>query len=352
MIRLSGILLIVFCLNFSLNAQSENESNLNPQKNQKVESSTSQNSKASNSGKTNPSSNIVSNSNPQSTKKKERLNQKQSTPDKSEKHDVKSKNGIANSTNVVNKGSNSDSAENLDDINSRTDEENTGVSHDYSEPKTVIVENNASAFHFNSFEFFLLLLVIILQVLAIVYLWIERTNSIKRYKELFELKGLKEQELNKQIQLTQSLESRICNLSRELSDLKATSSTSILTNISKNEEVNVVNTVGVVDKKAVFVPYPVNGNFTSNQFKDSVELGNTFFQLILSENSGLFYFIPNNLSAENIYSMQSYFMDACDFSNSFQTNSTRVEVVGNSTGRVVLDGQNWRIKEKIKLKYV
>lgn len=121
----------------------------------------------------------------------------------------------------------------------------------------------------------------------------------------------------------------------------------------EEEEEKPVNVSFDIPKvKKVFLPSP----FEEKRFSiedvsfDRNQSSLYYIDLDISEKSGNIYILEDSDFTKALNSPAQFLEKVCLFENAFSNNATRVENV--QKGTVILDGDDWLVKEKIRIKFI
>lgn len=120
----------------------------------------------------------------------------------------------------------------------------------------------------------------------------------------------------------------------------------------QEEEKPVNVTFDIPKVRKVFLPSP----FEENRFSiedvsfDRKQSSLYYIDLDKSEKSGNIYILEDSDFTKALNSPAQFLEKVCVFENAFSNNATRIENVVKGT--VVLEGDDWLVKEKIKIKFI
>lgn len=199
----------------------------------------------------------------------------------------------------------------------------------------------------------------ILLVFGLIFVFFKNDKKINFLYERLErrdaeIKDLKREKENLKKQILNSKKQKKAN-----TDVKTGSSIkeSLETNkplhkIIEEEEKPINVTFDIPKMRKAFLPSP----FDEKRFSiedvsfDRNQSSLYYIDLDLSERSGDIYILEDSDFTKALNSPAQFLEKVCVFENAFSNSATRIENV--MKGTVVLDGDDWLVKEKIKIKFI
>lgn len=185
--------------------------------------------------------------------------------------------------------------------------------------------------------------------IAVLYERLERRDA-----EIIELRG-KEQNLKKQISRStkpKELNTNIKNSSLIKETIKTTKPPLKNTYKKEDDEEPINVSFDIPQTRKVFLPSP----FEEKRFSiedvsfDRNQSSLYYIDLDSSEKSGYIYILEDSDFTKALNSPAQFLEKVCLFENAFSNNATRIENVVKGT--IVLDGDDWLVKEKIRIKFI
>lgn len=183
--------------------------------------------------------------------------------------------------------------------------------------------------------------------IAVLYERLERRDA-----EIIELRG-KEQNLKKELSRSTKPKAVNENIIGDSSIKESNKTNKLVFEDTIEEEEKPINvTFDIPKMRKVFLPSP----FEEKRFSiedvsfDRNQSSLYYIDLDSSEKSGDIYILEDSDFTKALNSPAQFLEKVCLFENAFSNSATRIENV--MKGSVVLDGDDWLVKEKIKIKFI
>jgi len=185
--------------------------------------------------------------------------------------------------------------------------------------------------------------------IAFLYERLERRDA-----EIIQLRS-KEQNLQKQISRStkpKELNTNIKNSSLIKETIKATKPPLKNTYKKEDDEKPTNVSIDIPKTRKVFLPSPFEEKRFSIEDVSFDRNQSSLYHIDLdsSEKSGDIYILEDSDFTKALNSPAQFLEKVCLFENAFSNNATRIENVAKGT--VVLDGDDWLVKEKIRIKFI
>lgn len=183
--------------------------------------------------------------------------------------------------------------------------------------------------------------------IAVLYERLERRDA--------EIIALRSKEQNLKRQISRSTKPKEVNTNiKSSSSIKGSIKTTkpLIENTNKEEEKPINVSFDIPKMRKVFLPSP----FEEKKFSiedvsfDRNQSSLYYIDLDSSEKSGYIYILEDSDFTKALNSPAQFLEKVCLFENAFSNNATRIENV--IKGTVVLDGDDWLVKEKIRIKFI
>lgn len=200
----------------------------------------------------------------------------------------------------------------------------------------------------------------ILLLFGMIFVFSVKNKKIKLLKEklgrrdnkINELE-IKEEDLRRRISRSTKSKEMNSNVIVESSIKESNKTTKPIFEEAIEEEEKPVNVTFEIPRiRKVFLPSP----FDEKRFSiEDVSFDRSpsslyYINLDSSERSGDIYILEDSDFTKALNSPAQFLEKVCVFENAFSNNATRIENV--MKGTVVLDGDDWLVKEKIKIKFI
>ncbi|WP_407264893.1 hypothetical protein R5N98_12565 [Tenacibaculum maritimum] len=200
----------------------------------------------------------------------------------------------------------------------------------------------------------IILLILIVFVFSKATKRIDRLEkNLRRAKEENDKLQFKNQELRKQTPKHLNTEEVKTKISQITNEPKSVSNIDNNAKYSQEEEEKPLNVTFDIPKvRKVFLPSP----FDEKRFSiedvsfDRNQSSLYYIDLDLSEKSGNIYILEDSDFTKALNSPAQFLEKVCLFENAFSNNATGIENI--IKGTVVLDGDDWLVKEKIRIKFI
>lgn len=109
----------------------------------------------------------------------------------------------------------------------------------------------------------------------------------------------------------------------------------------------VVNTI-----KTIYLPRPQEEKLFLNKHAEDIKNAKSFYEVVFDEKTkiGDLKVIEGVDFTRALSSPEKYFEKACSYDNEYKNNARRVEVT--EKGKIILEGENWIVKEKVRIKFI
>lgn len=205
----------------------------------------------------------------------------------------------------------------------------------------------------------ILVVICFLLVFGLIFVFLKKDKKInflyarleRRDAEIRDLKREK-QNLKKQIQNSKKPKEANTDVKTGSSSKESIETNEPLHKIIKEEEKPINVTFDIPKMKKVFLPSPFDEKRFSIEDVSFDRNSSSLYYIDLdsSERSGDIYILEDSDFTKALNSPAQFLEKVCVFENAFSNSATRIENV--MKGTVVLDGDDWLVKEKIKIKFI
>jgi len=183
----------------------------------------------------------------------------------------------------------------------------------------------------------------------------KKIKHIEKSRKRRDIKGLESQ--NKEFQNTiKSLHKEISNLRNQQNTYKHQSETDEVKYSVESEKATVVE-LEVSDyqegsRRLVYFPSPFENNRFANEDVSETEKPSSLYIAEINKNTnrGIISLIETADLSRALNSPNTYLETVCDFENAYNSSVKGIKVIKD--GEVVLEGEDWIVKPKIRIKFI